>query len=491
MKLIFPLLLLFVVLAVLSAHVNLPWSDEAWFASPALNLDTHGNFGTSVLDQTASFRQNNLTGITRHTYWIMPLYPLVQAAWYPVVGFSLLHLRYLSIFWGLVALGAWYRILLVVSKDSRVAILAVGLLAADFTFIWCASVGRMDMMAAALGSAGIAAYLSFRETHFLRAVIVSQACVAAAGMSHPQALGYFAGLLVLTLYSDWRRIRPVHVLAAAAPYLICAVGWGLYILRAPHEFMLQFGGNAAGRGVPLNHPLALLQSQFVHRFWWTFGMAPNTQGLSHIKLFVLAAYAAGIFSVLFISDIRQHPGYRALLLTGGATLLVMMAIDSEAQSHYVIHFVLWMAACTAIATVWFWDHRPHFRRELFAILVLLLLVQLATTGRRLSQRAYETEYLPVATYLQAHAQSKDIIMASSELAFQLGYVDNLVDDPRLGFRSGKRPNFIVIDKNRYEEWIPQYELREPATFHYIQDMMHEFHPVLSNDAYHLYARNGH
>jgi len=119
MKIILPILLLFIVLAVLSAHVNLPGTDEAWFASPALNLITNGNFGTSVLDPTAAFRKNNLTGIDRHTYWIVPLYPLVQAAWDRVAGFGLMQVRYLSAVWGLVALWAWYRILTVVCGDRR------------------------------------------------------------------------------------------------------------------------------------------------------------------------------------------------------------------------------------------------------------------------------------------------------------------------------------------------------------------------------------
>jgi hypothetical protein len=82
-------------------------------------------------------------------------------------------------------------------------------------------------------------------------------------------------------------------------------------------------------------------------------------------------------------------------------------------------------------------------------------------------------------------------MGSAELAFELGFGGNLVDDPRLGYRSGKRPSFIVIDKNRYAEWIPQYEQREPDTYRYIHDMMaREFHQVLDNPAYKVYARNG-
>ena len=490
MKIIIPIFLLFAALAVLCAHVNLPGTDEAWFASPALNLIAHGHFGTSVLDPTAAFRKNDLTGIDRHTYWIPPLYPLVQAAWDRVAGFGLMRVRYFSALWGLVVMCAWYRILTIAGGDRRVAALAVGLMAVDFTFVLAASWGRMDMMAAALGSAGLAAYLSLREKHLTRAVLLSQACVAAAGLSHPLALGYFAGLAALTLYSDARRIRFPHVMAACVPYLVGAAGWGLYIRQAPREFLLQFGGNAADRGVPLTDPAALLYGQFVKRFWFLFGMAPDTRGLSHIKVLILAVYVTGIVAALANRQIRRHAGYRSMLLTGGVTVAVMMAIDSEAQSFYLVHFVLWLIAFTAIAAVWYWDRRSVPRWALAAVLALVVLVQCATIGRRVSQRAYSTLYLTTTDYLKQHAGPGDLVMGSAELAFELGFDGRLVDDPRLGFRSGKRPGFIVIDTNRYAEWIPQYEQREPQTYRYIRDMMsHEFHPVLDNPAYKVYARN--
>ena len=166
MKLIVAILVIFVAIAAACAQTNLPWSDEAWFASPALNLMTKGTFGTSVLDPTAAFRRNNLTGIREHTYWIVPLYPLMEAAWCRAIGFGLMQVRYLSIFWGLVALLAWYRMLTVLAGDERVAGLAAALMAVDFTFVNRASVGRMDMMAAALGSAALAVFLTLREKHF-------------------------------------------------------------------------------------------------------------------------------------------------------------------------------------------------------------------------------------------------------------------------------------------------------------------------------------
>jgi hypothetical protein len=121
--------------------------------------------------------------------------------------------------------------------------------------------------------------------------------------------------------------------------------------------------------------------------------------------------------------------------------------------------------------------------------VAVVFIQLATNGRRVSQRAYSTMYLATTGYLKGHARPNGTIMGSAELWFELPDA-SLVDDPRLGYRSGTRPDFIVIDRNRYAEWIPQYEQREPQTYRYIRSMMdHEFHPVLENAAYTVYVRN--
>ena len=163
----------------------------------------------------------------------------------------------------------------------------------------------------------------------------------------------------------------------------------------------------------------------------------------------------------------------------------MIALDREAQHQYLIHFVVWMISLTAVAGVWWWDRRSVPRWALAAGLVVVVLVQVATTGRRVSQRAYSTIYLATTDYLKEHAQGKGTIMGSAELCVRTGERGRLVDDPRLGFRSGRRPDFIVIDKNRYAEWIPQYEQREPETYRYIRGMMdREFHQVLENGALH-------
>jgi len=213
----FGIIAVYLLLAIGGVRTILPWCDEAWFSSPALNLITKGSFGTSVLDPTSDFRLNRIAGIDRYTYWIVPLYPLTQAAWYKVVGFGLFSLRFYSVALGLLALASCYITIKVLSGDRRAALLAAALLSIDFTFQWSAAVGRMDMMCAALGQAGFAAFLLLRTRNFPMALLVSQSLVAAAGLSHPMGIGAFAGLLFLTLYYDRNRIRLSHVAQPTAP----------------------------------------------------------------------------------------------------------------------------------------------------------------------------------------------------------------------------------------------------------------------------------
>jgi hypothetical protein len=126
MKIILPILLLFIVLAVLSAHVNLPGTDEAWFASPALNLITSRALPHLGAGPHRRFSEEQPDRHRPPHLLDCAVVPLVQAAWDRVAGFGLMHVRYFSALWGLVAMWAWYRILMIVSGDRRVAILALG-----------------------------------------------------------------------------------------------------------------------------------------------------------------------------------------------------------------------------------------------------------------------------------------------------------------------------------------------------------------------------
>src|ERR1700722_14713859 len=234
---------LYLSLAVMGALTTRPWCDEGWFSNPAENLITTGSMSTSVLDPTSTWRGVNLQGIDRHTYWVMPLYILAQAGWYGITGFSLISMRLFSVLWGLVAMACWYVILKRLSGSTAIGLLAVALLSTDFQFLLTAGDGRMDMMTAALGSAALACYLTLRESNLSRAIFISQLLAEASFFTHPLGLLAAAGLVFVSLYYDRQRLRPVHLLLLAIPYVAGAAGWLFYILQSPSDFLPQFAGN--------------------------------------------------------------------------------------------------------------------------------------------------------------------------------------------------------------------------------------------------------
>src|SRR5438477_2637849 len=376
------IVLLYLILAVGCASTLIPWCDEAWFAGPALNLMTRGYMGTPVLDATATWNTRDLTQVDKYTYWIMPLYPFSETLWFRVLPFSLFSSRMYSVFWGLVALASWFVVMWKLSEDRRVALLTIGLLAVDFTFTWSAAVGRMDMMCAALGMAGIAAFLWFREKNFALAVFTANAFIVAAGLAHPTALGALAVFIALVLYYDRSRIRVSHLALAAVPYLIGAAGWGAYIAKNPALFWAQFKGDVSNR-VLAGPPLEWLRLQLVERYLYMFGLAPDTKGFSHIKIVILMILVAGLAGALFSPPIRRHRGYRALLLMWLVSMLTISAVDKEIHHFYLLHFVM---PLTAILAVWMcvsWEAGMVPRWALGGILALLVSIQFAVVGSRI------------------------------------------------------------------------------------------------------------
>jgi hypothetical protein len=483
------IVILYLVLAVLSARTLMPWCDEAWFSGPALSLVTLGHMGTPVLDSTAVWNSRDLTLINRYTFWIMPLYSFSQSFWLRIFDFSLLTVRFYSVMWGLVALTAWWLVIRKLSANTAAAFLAVALMAVDFTFLWSASVGRMDMMCEALGISGIAAFLYLREKSFPYAVLVSHACVVAAGLTHPMALGACAALVALTFFFDRSRIRLSTIAVAAVPYLAGAAGWGAYIAQNPSIFWIQFRGDATNRFIS-GSLIQLLRSQTVERYLYMFGLSPDTHGLSHIKIVILAVYLLGFAGALVNSRIRNNRGCRALFLMWAAAAVIMSLADKEIHPFYLVHF---LTPVIAIFAIWLhsnWTEGGISRWVLAGVVGTLVTVQFMVTGSRIAQDPYRNNYRTTTAFLKEHTGSKDLVFGSAELGFDLGFFDGrLVDDFRLGFLSGKKATYIVLDQNRYQEWIPNLKKSEPQAYGYIMDMLsRDFEVVQQNSQYRVYAR---
>jgi len=356
----------------------------------------------------------------------------------------------------------------------------------DAAFLWGAGAGRMDMMCAALGVTGLTAYVLLRERHWTAAILLSHAAIAAAALSHPLALGWCTALVALTLYFDWRRIRVPQVALAAVPYLVAAGAWGIYIAKDPALWWSQFSGNAANR---LPEGLFVwLRRQTMERFVYEYGLGPTTHGFAHARLVVLALYLIGAIGVLASREIRNHRGSRALILVWLVSSLTFAFVDRDIHRFYMLHFSMSLAVLLAVWIWTCWQRRSAPRWALAGLAASLVTVQLATTGWHIHQDLYRNDYLVSTDFLKGKLQPGQLVFGSAELAFQLGWDGTLVDDYRLGYKTGRRhAAFIVLDRNRYQEWIPALQKLDPPAYQYIHGMLdHDYHLVQQDGEYQVY-----
>lgn len=487
-------LLFYGLLASWQARNTAPWENEAWFADPALNLLNKGFMGTTILESKGTWME----GMDRHTYWILPLYVLTQAAWYKVFGFSLLTLRWLSIFWGAIVLLAWYPLLRRLAPDPKVALLAVGLLTIDYHFVGIAALGRMDVMCAGLGWAGVAAYVCLRERNLLRAMFYANALVAASCLTHPCGALYFALLAILTLFYDRTRLGWKDAAAAAAPYLAGMGAWGIYIAQDPAHFLSQFSGNisgiasefaAADRWAGLKSPFRALFAETV-RYLAVFDWYTATNFWTRFQVGILALYALGILWALVTSSIRTQAGYRVLLLSGFVFYFVLAIFEGIRSSTYVVHTLPIAAALLAVSIV----HTMQSDREsgwvragALTVLAVFSCLQITYGIRNNLMPVGRWDYSATVEFLANIATPSSRITGSAEIAFERGF-DSLIDDPRLGYYSGKRADFIVANRV-YRGWFELSKDRYPEIHSHIQRLLRtDYRVVFQNTSYTVYQR---
>jgi len=480
-------LILYLLLATGSVFTRLPRVDEALFASPAVNLVSQGYMGTTVIETIGTRWQ----GLDRHTYWTVPLHFLAQAGWYELFGFSLYSMRALSEVWGLVALAGLYLIARVLSANRDAAALATALIAVDSSFIPIASSGRMDMMNAALGMSGLAAYLCLRQNHLRAAVLSAHSLVCASGLTHPNGILYLASLVSLMVYFDRRRLSLRDWTSAALPYALGVSAWGLYIRQDPSLFFALFTANMQN-GTRLSYlkaPWAGLWTEVVDRYLAHFGLARESNGLSRLKLLIPLAQAVGVAGLLSSRHMRSRPGCRAVLLVSAVHFGLLALYDGQKLPYYLVHTVPLLDMVLAIWIASSWSSQS-IRRPLLALLLTALFgVQILTSVQRISHNPYRTSYLPAVAFLKKNAGDKELIMGSAALDFEMGFNRNVLDDPRLGYYSGKTPQFIVVGDTDFGEYFRDFELQEPAVYTFIVSRLcNDYRPVYDHAGQKIYVR---
>ena len=480
------ILCVYFIMAGTMAVTKRPWFDEAAFANPALDLITRGSMGATISDPTGygSVPGKTMVGVQTHVYYCMPLSILGQALWYKVAGFGVLPMRLYHVLWGVAALAAWCFIVWVLTGACAPALLAAFFIATDRAFIDAAASGRPDMMSAAFAALAIAFYLGLRERSLGAAICWSQVLLACALFTHP--IGALAGfiLVVLAFRLDFRRLRWQYLYLAAIPYLVGFGLWGFYISKDPEAFRTQFGMNSAGRAAGLPDPLGAIAREVQDRFLDRMYLPGYASGVRRITVVIPVIYAFAVVLLAF----RKH-GPRLIAVIALAYFFVFGVLESTKPPFYLVHITPLLACCLAVWTWLEWKRGGVRCWAVAAIAVMLVATQVAWMAYACWQNPYRTAYAPAMNFLDQRAGSKSLIIGNSELGFHFGFYNNVVDDSTLGYYSGKRADFIVVDDNGYREAFKGYASRHPNLDRYVRKTLtDDYREVYKGPIYTVYQR---
>jgi hypothetical protein len=472
--------LIFTALAVGRCFSNLPWVDEGWFFDPVYNWLTHGHTGTTIIDATGFPWE----GIERRQYWQPPLHLVVDAIWLKIMGLTLPAFRGLSVFAGIFFLLSWLFLLNHFESPNAVKLLAMLFIATDYAVLRAGSDGRTDMLAATFGISAVAVYLKFRKDRFTLAIALSQILAVCGGLTHPMGgVPYLAMLAYFFVTGkDWQRIRPVHLALAAAPYIVGAACWGVYILQDPVTFRKIFlGSSAAGRLGGIRHPLLSIRNEIVQRYLVPFGLYGKGLVLK-AKLVIPFIYLAGAALVWIIGPIRRQPYLKPFLAMWSIMALALLALDNQRNGTYLGHVFPLYAILLSALICWLYENR-HFPRPLLVLFAVgFFLLQMGGSLYIIYQNPYHHEYLPVTDFVLQQAVPGDRIVGTTELGFGIGF-DRMVDDMSLGYFAGKPSPDILILNPRYLAFYEQMRRENPPAYSFIEQRLSGFEPAFQTDAF--------
>jgi 4-amino-4-deoxy-L-arabinose transferase-like glycosyltransferase len=484
----------YLILSFSIAKVKTPWVDEGWIASAPANWATTGSFGTPSLEPSGSWLNAELTGIQKYTYWNLPVGIAAQALWYKGVGFDVMKMRALGILCGLLTILSWFALIWKLSGSRLAGSITAALLSVDYTFLWGAADGRMDMMCVALGGAGFATYVLLRERRRVTALWLANSLVSLSLFTHPNGILFFLGLVFLAVYYDWARFswRDISTLL---PYLVIAALWGSYILIRPDYFLAQFGANLSARGgarwAGLMHPLNAAVLEIAVRYLAHFGFLPLWGGpVPRYAIGIPVAYWMSLVVTCLLSSIRRWANVRALVGLAAVFLAFMTFFTGLKAQCYLVLIIPCYAALLAI-----WLCRSHSLRSATAPLSLIvaagfLVCQIGTIAFKIQKNTYASEYMPTVNFVRSRLASGRSVFADSYFGFDLGF-DRIRDDTRLGYYSGKRVDLIVEDLWYGWWWQNLYPVEEPNVAKYIHGLLRaEYRLTFERGPFRVYERRG-
>ncbi len=465
----------------MGAEHRIPRPDEGHFSSAAYNLAHFGFLGTTSIDADAT----GLLRINERTYFLMPLYLLLQAGWLKLFPATIFSIRILNLVLLVPTLWCIYYVVRNITGNKAIALITVALLPLDYAFMFATISARPDVLCLLLSMAAIASYLKLRTRSFHQAILAAAFFMALSVMTHPNVVIHAAVLGALILYYDHNRIDIKAILGAVALGCLVFSPWALYISKDIAAFKAQMSANALNnhRFAASLNPIRLIVDE-LGRYANAYGLL-SEQMLPKLKAAVLLPYAAGLALAFFWPPFRSLKGMR-ILLAGWAICFGVQCVFNQKLSVYMINILPYYAALIAALVIFLLQKREMVGRGVVAVLASVMAVQAG--GMVISSFDGSENYQrQAANFVEQQLSAAHTINGSVVLLYDMGFDSRLKEDHALGLTTGKRPDVIVVDDN-YRESFGYMAKNRPELFTQVQSRINEYGLVKKFGTYSVYLR---
>ncbi len=367
-------MLVFLALTIGESLTQCPWMDEGMFADVAFNFRNFGHLGSSVLDP---YGYQELPGVHQYTYWQFPVYFLALGTWLRVVPATVVWMRLFSVVWGCIFVASWFVLVRSLSRRDSLALLVASVIALDYSLLVTASNGRMDMLCAGLGLAGLASYFWFRDSKWPVGVLLAACFGAASLFTHPMGAVMNVAIVAMVLL-DWRRIKWVGIVAASVPYLIGIACCLYYIQQAPDLFHAQSRAASQYRVSGVGIILHNIFNDWSHRY--LFYYYTTYSGINKLKIAALLFPVCGTIGLLADRNLRSQPLGERLLLLLLIGYVGVAVVDNQKFGNYLVFTLPVAAACAGVWLYAQWQKRGRGRLLASGLLIVSVGATVAGIG---------------------------------------------------------------------------------------------------------------
>lgn len=434
-------------------------NDENWFANPAYMLVVNGKLGTTLM--------YGLYNMQNFTYWQPPLYLLLLAVSFKLLGLGVVQGRIVSVFLGFMSMIFTY-LLAKEYYNENVGIIAAALLTFNFLFLYASRTMRMEIAVVCFTLISVFVVTLALERSKMSYFFISGIFAMLASLSHPNGIitiliifivifvyKYSYSNNILQSIRSFLKEKGIYIYSSALiltsiPYIIYI---SLNFSSFKEQFMFNIGTSVSS---PINNIL-LEPTRYITDFYTWLSANVSTSPLGFDFIFLIIVFIS-LFGIIFAYKNKIF-GDKVILSIFLSQIILFAVIVSHKSFLYVsIILPFWSIL---IARIFYKNNaiknllnRKYWKSSsaLFIIILILILNIMAIMSVFTSNYNYYMLNSEINNYIPTNSSIMGEPTNYLALTKNYNYYSSPINLPefrKYEYESIKnlQPNYILFDHN--------------------------------------------